>query len=85
MENGINTPNEGNLRDSFDRNNFSDTEIAIIRMICEEKTTEDIAKELNLSKRKIVSHRQRLLAKTGSRGGIGILTYAIKHGIFKND
>lgn len=82
MENEINNPNEGDLQNSSGKVSFSDTELAIIRMICEEKTTEEIARQLNLSKRSVVSYRQKLLVKTGSRGSVGILTYAVAHGIY---
>lgn len=82
MENGINQPSKGDLQNPSDKVSFSETELAIIRLICEEKTTEEIARRLNLSKRSVVSHRQKLLIKTGSRSSIGILTYAVAHGIY---
>ena len=82
MGNEINDPNDEDSQKSSDTVDLSDTEIAIIRMICDEMTTEDIATELHLSKRTVVSYRQKLLIKTNSRGSIGILRYAIKHGIY---
>ena len=82
MEDEINDPNGRTPRKPSEEPSFSDIEIAIIRMICAEKTTEAIAAELNLSKRMVVTYRQRLLVKTGSRGSIGILRYAIRHGIY---
>ena len=78
----INNPNDDDLHKSSEKPDLSDIEVAIIRMICDEKTTEDIAGALNLSKRTVVSYRQKLLVKTKSRGSIGILRYAIKHGIY---
>ena len=64
---------------------FSDIEIKIIRLICEEFTTEEIANETGRSKRSINKYRQKLLAKTGSSNSIGILKYAIRNQIFIND
>ena len=85
MENEIDNRGQDNEKKTSGKPIFSETEIAIIRMICEEKTTEEIAKKLKLSKRAVVSHRQKLLIKTGSRGSIGILKYALAHGIYEDN
>lgn len=61
---------------------FTKLEIGIIRMICDEKTTEEMAKKFNVSKRTIGRYRERLLIKTGSRGGIGILKYAVENKLY---
>lgn len=61
---------------------FSEVEIKILRLICKENTSEDISYHLNLSIRVVNRYRQQLLIKTGSKNGIGLCRYAIKHNIF---
>jgi DNA-binding CsgD family transcriptional regulator len=62
---------------------FSSTELRVIRMVCEQKTSDEIAKELDLSKRTIEDYRASILKKTESKNSVGILIYAIKNGLFK--
>ncbi|MDN5211960.1 hypothetical protein QQ020_07850 [Fulvivirgaceae bacterium BMA12] len=64
---------------------FTDFEIKIIRMICKEYTTNQMANETGRSVRNINKYRQKLLVKTGSTSAIGILRYAIKHQIYEKD
>ena len=61
---------------------FTDVELRIIRMICDDKTTQKIANELNIHERKIRRLRSGILRKTGARGSIGILKYAISNNIY---
>ena len=79
------TSNEANPMNSDESINLTDQEIQIIRMICEEKTTEEIAKALNLSARTTSRYREKLLVKTGSRGVIGILKFAVYNNIYDLD
>ena len=80
-----NESNGSHKRLSSENTNFSDIEIRIIRLICREFTTEEIAYETGRSKRSINKYRQKLLIKTGSTNAIGILKYAIKHQIYMYD
>lgn len=61
---------------------FTDREIQIIRMICEEKSTHDIAKAIKTSPRSVSRCREKLLKKTHSKNAIGILKYAVDHRIY---
>ena len=61
---------------------FTEREKQIMRMICEEKTSEYMAKVFNVSKRSISRYRENLLVKTGSRNSIGILKYAVEHNLY---
>ncbi|MCG8321913.1 MAG: helix-turn-helix transcriptional regulator [Cytophagales bacterium] len=76
------TPNGSHQGKADDAVSLTDQEIQIIRMICEEKTTEEIAKSLNISPRSTSRYREKLLIKTGSRSAIGILKFAVKHKIY---
>ena len=62
---------------------FSDREREIIRMICKEFTSKEIASALNLSKRTIEGHRSRIMNKTGSKSTAGIIIYAVEHKIYQ--
>lgn len=60
---------------------FTAREKEIIRMICQELTSKEIAHELHLSKRTVEGHRTRIMDKIGARSIAGIITYAIEKGM----
>jgi DNA-binding NarL/FixJ family response regulator len=53
----------------------------ILRLICQQKTTEEIAEKLFISIKTVNGHRNNLLHKTSSRNMAGLVMYAIKNGI----
>jgi DNA-binding NarL/FixJ family response regulator len=56
-------------------------EIEVLRLICEQKTAEEIGEALFISKKTVNGHRNNLLQKTGARNISGLVMYAIKHNI----
>lgn len=64
---------------------FSEKEIVVMCMICEEKTNKEIADKLNLSTRTIEGYRDRIQEKINAKNSAGIVVYAIKHRIYKID
>ncbi len=62
---------------------FSEKEMVLIRLICQEKSTTEISKEIFLSGRTIEGYRRKIMSKMGVKGTAGIAVYAIKTGIFK--
>jgi DNA-binding NarL/FixJ family response regulator len=62
---------------------FSEKEMNLIRLICQEKSTTEISKEIFLSGRTIEGYRRKIMNKMGVKGTAGIAVYAIKTGIFK--
>ena len=56
-------------------------EIEVLRLICQEKTTPEIAKTLFLSPRTIEGHRKKLLEKTGARNIAGLVIFATNHNL----
>ena len=62
---------------------LSDREIDVLRLICEQLSTKEIAGKLHLSVRTVESHREHIQEKTGSRNLVGMAIYAIKHGIYE--
>jgi DNA-binding NarL/FixJ family response regulator len=65
----------------FNTQVLSAQEIKVVRLICEEKTSQEIADLLFISKKTVESHRDRILQKIKARNMIGIAMYAIKHNI----
>lgn len=61
---------------------FSDKEKEIIRMICEEKTTKEIAERLYMGSRTVEGYRIKILEKMQVRSVAGIVIFAIKHKLF---
>ena len=66
---------------TFNTQSLSTQEIKVVRLICEEKTSQEIADLLFISKKTVESHRDRILQKVKARNMIGIAMYAIKHKI----
>ncbi|HVZ26243.1 MAG TPA: response regulator transcription factor [Sediminibacterium sp.] len=62
---------------------FTEREKEIMRMICREITSKEIAYLLNLSKRTVEGHRTRIMDKIGAKSIAGIITYAMRNGIYK--
>ena len=62
---------------------FSEREKEIIKLICEEFSNKEIANKLKLSPRTVEGHKDRIQLKIGTNKIAGIITYAIKHNIYK--
>lgn len=60
---------------------LSDREIEVLKLICAEKTTPEIAELLFLSPRTVEGHRNNILLKTGARNVAGLVVFAMTNGI----
>ncbi|MBF4492631.1 response regulator transcription factor [Flavobacterium sp. JLP] len=60
---------------------LSPREIEILQLICQQRTTSEIAEHLFLSPRTVEGHRNNLLLKTESRNIAGLVVYAIQNEI----
>ncbi|MEP1035292.1 response regulator transcription factor [Ekhidna sp.] len=58
-------------------------EIDVLRLVCQQKTTGEIAEELFISSKTVDGHRNNLLQKTHSRNVAGLVLYAIKKGLIE--
>lgn len=58
-------------------------ESEVLKLICDQYSTEEIAEKLFLSPKTIKRHRQILFDKTNSKNLAGLVVYAIKKGIYK--
>ena len=62
---------------------LSDKETTILRLMCEEKSTKEIADMVDLSPRTVEAIRDKLKVKTGSKSTAGLIMYAVKHKIIQ--
>lgn len=60
---------------------LSDKEIHVLKLMCNEKSTKEIADIVEISPRTVEAIRDRLKIKTGVRSTAGLILYAVKHGI----
>ncbi len=62
---------------------LNDKETMILRLMCEEKSTKEIADLVELSPRTVEAIRDKLKVKTGSKTTAGLIMYAVKHKIIE--
>jgi DNA-binding NarL/FixJ family response regulator len=89
-ENVINIINNGELTEDKTENNsddvlLSDREKEILRLICFQLNSTQIAEMLEISARTVENHRLNLLVKTRSRNIAGMVVYAIQNKIINLD
>jgi DNA-binding NarL/FixJ family response regulator len=63
--------------------NFSDRELSIIKMICLEKTSQQIADELCMSKKTVDLYRTNIMTKMNCTKLSGVIIYALKNGLIE--
>jgi len=61
--------------------NLTDKEMLILRLMCEEKSTKEIADIVELSPRTVEAIRDKLKVKTGAKSTAGLILYAVKNNI----
>lgn len=62
-------------------NELSDRELEMIKLICDERTSDEIADAMCISSHSVNQMRSKLLKKTNSKNIAGLVRYAIKNGI----
>lgn len=62
---------------------FSEREIEIIDLICNELTNKEISDKLFISIRTVEGHRLKILEKMNVKNTVGLVVYAIKMGLVK--
>ncbi len=58
---------------------FTEREMQIIRMICDQMSSKEIAHTLSLSIRTVEGYREQVQEKVGAKNSIGIVIYAIRN------
>jgi DNA-binding NarL/FixJ family response regulator len=64
-----------------DEADLSEKEKNVLKLMCEEKSTKEIADLVDISPRTVEAIRDRLKIKTGAKSTAGLILYAVKHGI----
>lgn len=62
---------------------FSDRELEILKLVCENLSNEQIAEKINLSYDTVKWHRANILSKTGCKNAVGLLLFALKSKIIE--
>ena len=62
---------------------LTETEKQIIKLICKELTSKEIADSLSVGKRTIESYRVRIMDKLGAKSVATIITYALRSGLIR--
>lgn len=59
---------------------LSEREMTVLKGICNEKTTAEIAEEIFLSPRTVEGYRRELLEKTNTKNSVGLVLFAARNG-----
>lgn len=60
---------------------LTDKEVTILKLMCDEKSTKEIADVVDLSPRTVEAIRDKLKTKTGAKSMAGLVMFAVKSGI----
>lgn len=66
----------------WNNNALTEREIEVIRLICQEYSTKEIAEKLFISVKTVESHRTKIMEKIGCKNAIGMVIYSIINGIY---
>lgn len=61
--------------------NITTREKEVLELLCQQKTAQEIADTLYITRRTVEGHKNNLLSKTGMKNTAGLIVYAIKEGI----
>jgi DNA-binding NarL/FixJ family response regulator len=64
---------------------LNDKETTILKLMCEEKSTKEIADIVELSPRTVEAIRDKLKVKTGAKSTAGLIMYAVKNKILNEE
>lgn len=64
---------------------LNEKEMLILKLMCEEKSTKEIADMVDLSPRTVEAIRDKLKVKTGAKSTAGLIMYAVKHNILNEE
>ncbi|MEN9743717.1 MAG: hypothetical protein RLZZ65_1522, partial [Bacteroidota bacterium] len=64
---------------TFNTSELTSQEIKIVQLICQEKTSQEIAEILFIQRKTVEAHRDNIMSKIKARNMVGIAMYAVKH------
>ena len=68
---------------AFDRDELSEREIQILKLVAEGRTTREIAETLVIAEKTVERHRGNILSKLGMRDRVDLTRYAIRRGLIE--
>src|SRR6516225_3261254 len=68
---------------SYQEAMLTEKELTVLKLMCEERTTKEIADIVDISPRTVEAIRDKLKTKTGSKSMAGLVMYAVKNGIIE--
>ena len=81
MHKHIKKQNENPVRFIHEGQSLSPRERDLLRLVCMEKSNQEIANALSITIRTVEGYRKNLMVKIGAKNSIGMVMYALKHGI----
>jgi two-component system, NarL family, response regulator DegU len=72
---------DSNKSQQFSKTPLSERELEIIRWMCKELNTKEIADKVCLSHRTVQKHKENIYLKTQTKNSNGIIMYAMKHNL----
>jgi DNA-binding NarL/FixJ family response regulator len=69
--------------DEVPQDPLSPRELEVLKLIAEAYTSDQIARELSISRRTVDRHRENILAKLGMRDRVELTRYAIRRGLIE--
>lgn len=82
QENVLN-PNVKSSKSRFDVDYLTKREVEVLKLLCQQFTTNKMAEKLFISPRTVEGHRNNLLLKTDTKNTAGLVVFAIQHNIVK--
>lgn len=70
------------FKNDLDSVKITSRETEIIKLICDQYSSEEIADKLCLSAKTVKRHRQIMFDKTGVKNVVGLVLFAIKNNIY---
>lgn len=64
---------------------FTEREMEVLRLLCEQYTAQEIADKLFISRRTVEGHKDNLFAKTGARNLVGLVIFALQNQLVSQD
>ena len=81
----LSSPNSASATAINSESQLSEREMEIMRLICQQFSSKEIANKLNIPLRTVENCRERIQEKVGAKNMVGIATYAIKNRIYTFD
>lgn len=64
---------------AFSKNELTDREIDVLRLVCQQMSTKEIADSLFISPKTVETHKTNLMIKTGVKNMAGLVIYAVQN------